>query len=32
MILFFEALLVINSAVITWFMFYVLYRLVSDDK
>lgn len=32
MILFFESLLVVASAVIAWFGLYVLYRLITDES
>jgi hypothetical protein len=31
-ILFFESLLVVASAVIAWFGLYVLYRLITDES
>lgn len=32
MVLFFEILLVIATVVITWFAFYAVYRLITDES
>ncbi len=32
MVLFFEILLVISTVVITWFAFYAVYRLITDES